>query len=115
MVTKIKSTAKQVDKQVNALIKLMMPFKPDKVILFGSYAFGGMHRDSDIDLLIVKKTKDAPSKRAYQVRKCLNSIDMAFDILVFTPQEIKHRLAVHDFFIKDILERGKVIYEKRKF
>lgn len=105
----------QLKRQVNNIIKSIQPFKPEKVILFGSYAWGQPKKDSDFDLFIIKQTKENPSKRAYKVRRCLNNINESFDILVFTHQEIQRRIAINDFFIQDILSRGEVIYEKAKF
>lgn len=105
----------QIKKQVNNIINSILPFKPERVILFGSHAWGKPKKDSDFDLFIIKRTKENPSKRAYRVRQCLNNINEAFDILVFTPQEVQKRIVVNDFFIQDILSKGKVIYEKSKF
>lgn len=105
----------QTKKQLNNIITSIKPFKPDKVILFGSRAWGKAKKNSDFDLLIIKKTKKNPSRRAYEVRGYLNNINEAFDILVFTPKEVEKRIALNDFFINDILEKGKIIYEKSKF
>lgn len=104
----------QTKKQVNSIINSIRPFKPEKVILFGSHAWGKPKNDSDFDLFIIKRTKENPSERAYKVRQYLNNINEAFDILVFTPQEVQKRIAVNDFFIQDILTKGKVIYEEAK-
>lgn len=100
--------------QVNQIINSICSFKPEKIILFGSRAWGKPKKDSDFDLFIIKKTKENSAKRTYKVRQCLNDINESFDILVFTPQEIQKRIAINDFFIQDILSKGKVIYERAK-
>lgn len=97
---------------INKIIQNLKPFKPEKIVLFGSHAWGKPKIDSDFDLFIIKKTRQNPAQRAYKVRQYLNNINEAFDILVFTPQEVQKRLALNDFFIRDIIKKGKVIYEK---
>jgi predicted nucleotidyltransferase len=95
------------------IVENLKPYQPKKIILFGSFAFGKRNKDSDIDLLIIKDTKKDHYKRIPEARAYLHNIDQAFDILVMTPQEIKKRLKLGDFFIKDILEKGKVLYEAK--
>lgn len=87
-------------------------YKPEKVILFGSRAWGKPHHDSDFDLMIIKKTTVDPVKRAFQVRTMLDKINKSFDILVLTPKELQYRLKINDFFIQDIVNKGHTLYEK---
>ena len=101
-------------KITNQIVKSLKPYKPGKVLLFGSFAQGKSKRDSDIDLLIIKKTKSSHSKRIPEVRMYLYNIDRAFDILVMTPEEIKKRLKMGDFFIEEIFQKGKLLYETKK-
>lgn len=100
--------------KINQITKNLKKYKPEKIILFGSYARGKSKRNSDIDLLIIKRTKRNPYKRIPEVRKYLYDIDKAFDILVLTPKEVQKRLELGDFFIEEIIKRGKVLYETRK-
>jgi predicted nucleotidyltransferase len=86
-------------------------YKPKKIILFGSFAWGKPNKNSDIDLLIIKDTKKDYYQRIPEVRSLLHNIDRAFDILVMTQKEVAKRLKLGDFFIEDILKKGKVIYE----
>lgn len=97
----------------NQIVESLKPYKPEKVVLFGSYVWGKPTKNSDIDLLIVKNTKRNFYRRIPEVRPYLYSIDNAFDILVMTPEEIKKRTKIRDFFIKEIIKRGRVLYEKR--
>ncbi|OGG87328.1 hypothetical protein CO134_03395 [Candidatus Kuenenbacteria bacterium CG_4_9_14_3_um_filter_39_14] len=101
-------------KKILTIAKKLRNYKPKKIILFGSYVNGKINQDSDVDLLIIKDTKQNPYERIPEVRKYLLGSDFAFDILVMTPQEIKRRLLVDDFFIKDIIQNGKVLYEAKK-
>ena len=101
-------------KYASKIVKNLKKYNPQKVILFGSHAWGKPGKDSDIDLLIIKKTKQNPYKRIPEARSYLYDINQAFDILVLTPSEIKKRLCLGDFFIEDIIKKGKVLYETKK-
>lgn len=84
-------------------------FAPEKIILFGSYAYGKPRENSDIDLLIVMNTKMKPYKQASIIRLFLDEIlrtDYSIDIIVRTPEEVEKRLKEGDFFFKGILEKG---------
>ncbi len=88
-------------------------YKPEKIILFGSYAWGKPTKDSDVDLLIVKNTNKNFFQRLFEVRQITDG-EMPLDILVRTPNEIRKRLELGDFFYEDIINKGKFIYEKSK-
>jgi len=100
-------------KKLKPIIQKLKSYKPDKVILFGSYAWGKPSKDSDIDLLIIKNTKQDPYQRIPEIRKKLNNFDFAFDILVLTPKELNKNLMANNFFFQDIVDKGKVLYEKK--
>ena len=85
-------------------------FKPEKIILFGSHAYGKPEWDSDVDLLIIMPFKGRPHRQAVNIRSRIEA-PMALDLLVRTPEEISKRLEMEDFFIREIVERGKVMYE----
>ncbi|MBI4063040.1 MAG: nucleotidyltransferase domain-containing protein [Elusimicrobia bacterium] len=85
----------------------------EKVILFGSYAWGNPGPDSDVDLFVVMKSKERPADRAMRVSDLLYPRPFPVDIMVRTPQEIKKRLSIGDFFIEEIVKKGKVLYERR--
>jgi len=86
-------------------------FEPDKIILFGSYAAGNPTSDSDVDLLIIMDTQRSTWNLAVEISSTLKH-SFPMDILVRTPQEIARRLQYGDFFIQDIMEKGKVLYER---
>ena len=100
--------------KINQTVKSLKKYKPEKIILFGSYAWGKPKKDSDIDILIIKKTKKNHYKRIPEAKKYLHGIDHAFDILVMNPEEVKKRLSLGDFFIEEIIKKGKILYESAK-
>ena len=85
-------------------------FHPNKIILFGSYAYGKPTEDSDVDMLVVMKFKGRGARKASEI---LLATDPRFpiDLLVRTPAQIKTRLKLGDFFIREITQKGKVLYE----
>jgi predicted nucleotidyltransferase len=85
-------------------------FKPEKIILFGSYAYGKPTLESDVDLLVVMPFEDSPFHQAHKIRRRLN-LALPMDLLIYTPAEIQYRLEIGDSFVREIVERGKVMYE----
>jgi len=85
-------------------------FQPEKVILFGSHAYGQPHADSDVDILVIMPTRNELDQA---VRICL-AVDYNFplDLLVRTPKNLAWRLAEGDSFLREVMDRGKVLYEK---
>jgi len=88
-------------------------YAPEKIILFGSAARGNPQPDSDLDLLIIKRSEQHEPERIREVSRLLQPRPMALHILVKTPEEIRERLAMNDSFIKEILDEGKVLYERQ--
>jgi predicted nucleotidyltransferase len=84
-------------------------FRPRKVILFGSYACGKPTEDSDVDLLVIMPLRGDPVYKSVEIAlKARPGFPM--EILVRTPAEVRKRLAWNDFFIREIMEKGKVLY-----
>jgi predicted nucleotidyltransferase len=98
-----------INKIVSAIIK---EYKPEKIILFGSYAYGKPSGDSDIDLLIVKNTDKRPIDRWIEVKRLLRDKNRMLPVspLVYTEKEIEERTAIRDFFVEEIFEKGEVLY-----
>src|SRR5262245_21240485 len=82
-------------------------FDPDKIILFGSYAYGTPHDDSDVDTLVIMPTWNQHSQ-AVQIRTAFTA-PFPMDLLVRTPKEMKWRLEERDSFLTVIMTRGKVL------
>ncbi len=91
-------------------------YDPERIILFGSCAHGKVREDSDIDMLIVKDTDRHPLDRIREVYRLVYSPDryLAFEPLVYTPQELARRIEMGDFFVEEILSEGKVLYERER-
>ena len=85
-------------------------FDPDQIILFGSHAYGTLNADSDVDLLVVTPTRN-PLDQALKIRLAI-SAPFPLDLLVRTPETLKWRLEEGDCFLREIVSRGKVLYEK---
>ena len=87
-------------------------YYPARIILFGSYARGTPRDGSDIDILVVKNTKENPRQRWLTVRRIVRPMTGQIPIspLVMTENELKQRIAAGDYFIKEILREGKVLY-----
>ncbi len=92
--------------------KLRENYTPEKIILFGSYAYGEPRPDSDIDLLIIKDTNERFIDRWVAVQQILSDSKrtVGLETLVVTPQEISRRLEIGDQFVREILEKGRVLY-----
>ncbi len=85
-------------------------YHPRRVILFGSYAYGKPTADSDVDLLVVMPHRGHPAAQAAEIRKNVRA-GFPMDLVVRSPKEIKRRMAMGDYFIHEIMECGKPIYE----
>lgn len=85
-------------------------FQPDKIILFGSHAYGTPHADSDVDLLVVMPARNAIDQ-AVKIRLAITA-PFPMDLIVRTPKELRWRLEEGDWFLREILSQGKVLYEK---
>lgn len=92
--------------------KLAEEYAPERIILFGSYAYGTPGPDSDIDLLIIKDTPERLMKRMVTVRRILTDPKrmVALEAIVLTPQELSQQLAKGNQFIQEIVEKGKILY-----
>jgi predicted nucleotidyltransferase len=90
--------------------KVAKRFEPEKIILFGSYAYGQPHADSDVDILVVMPARDELDQA---VKICLAmNYNFPLDLLVRTPENLARRLAEGDSFLREVMERGKLLYEK---
>jgi predicted nucleotidyltransferase len=103
------ATRAQLDKIVKQVVA---DYQPEKIILFGSYAYGKPSADSDLDLLIIKKTAERFIDRWTNVRKIVSDPERSipFEPLILTPRELEERLARGDQFIEEIMTKGVVLY-----
>jgi uncharacterized protein len=83
-------------------------FRPDKIILFGSYAYGVPHDDSDVDILVVMPAWNEISKASRICQTIPHSFPL--DLIVRTPKNLNWRLKEGDWFLREIVAKGKVLY-----
>ena len=91
-------------------VEVARRFKPARIILFGSYAYGTPTPDSDVDLLVVMPCKGRSLDAALKVRLAVPS-DFPLDLIVRKPAELRRRLALGDFFLREIVDKGIVLYD----
>jgi predicted nucleotidyltransferase len=84
-------------------------FRPAKVILFGSHAYGRPHPDSDVDLLVVMPTRRMIDQ-AVRIRWAIPA-PFPMDLLVRTPEFIRKRVDLGDWFLREVIEQGIVLYD----
>jgi predicted nucleotidyltransferase len=86
-------------------------FRPDRIIFFGSYASGVPTPDSDVDLLVVMQTRNQV-EQAVRIDEAIEDRGFPLDLIVRTPKTLETRLRWGDSFLREIVARGKVLYEK---
>ncbi len=94
--------------------RLAEEYRPERIILYGSYAYGTPNEDSDIDLFIVKESPLNRIMRAVEVRRILTDPKRRISISprVYTPSEVIERLALGDQFVEEVIKRGVTLYER---
>jgi uncharacterized protein len=85
-------------------------FQPEKIILFGSYAYGTPGEHSDVDLLVVMPARNQLDQ-AYKIRLAVPA-PFPMDLIVRTPKNLACRLKEGESFLTQIVARGKILYEK---
>jgi predicted nucleotidyltransferase len=108
------ATTRQRRRQIVRLCAVIArEFQPEKIILFGSWAYGKPDTDSDIDLLVVMPFEGSPFRQAGTIlHRVIQAVGvLPLDLLVRTAEQLDERLAMGDGFVREILERGKVLYE----
>jgi uncharacterized protein len=97
---------------IQAVVKqIAEQFQPDRIILFGSYAYGKPRPESDVDLLVVMDTSLRETEQAVQICQSI-PYHFGLDLLVRTPATLTRRLALGDQFLHEIISEGKVLYER---
>ena len=99
------------EKQIKCIVEVIVKnYKPDRVILFGSYAKGNPHKWSDLDFMIIKKTRTPFIKRPIEIMDLFNPYPHAMDFFVYTPQEFdksKNNSGSLAYFVN---KEGRVMY-----
>jgi predicted nucleotidyltransferase len=103
-----------IEKLKPEIIERLKPLNPDKIILFGSYAYGTPTEDSDIDLFLMREVepgaaRDLKVQAKLRLRDLMGKYKIGFDVLVAPEGFVSSR---DDYFYKvDILQNGKIIHE----
>jgi predicted nucleotidyltransferase len=89
--------------------RIAREFHPQKIILFGSSALGTATEDSDVDLLVIMPTEGSGLRKAAEI---MNKISprIPVDLIVRDPEDVQRRLEANDFFLREVTEKGKILY-----
>lgn len=98
-------------KQIQTLTEqIAREFRPERIVLFGSHAYGKPHKFSDVDLLVVMPFEGSPLQQAARIITRLQP-QCSLDLIVRTPEQVRERLAMQDGFMQEIFARGTTVYE----
>ena len=90
--------------------RIVREFHPQKIILFGSYVSGNAGEGSDVDLLVILPFEGQAIRKSAEILKKVQP-RIPVDLLVHTPDYVRNRLEWNDFFLREIMDRGKTLYE----
>lgn len=108
-------TERDVERELHTITQtIVRKFDPERIILFGSRVWGTPSVESDADLFVVKKTGRSTREVARDIDGALWGRHLPLDILVYTPEGVQRSLQNGNLFVRDILENGKVLYERRE-
>jgi uncharacterized protein len=94
------------------IANIVQGVKPEKIIIFGSYAKETTHENSDLDLLIIQETDEPKYKRSKTIRQLFDQQPCAMDILVYTPNEYEHLMQFKSLIPYIATKEGKIVYER---
>jgi len=100
------------DSKIKRVVECIKRYDPEKIIIFGSYVRGEADEYSDLDFVVIKKTKRRFIKRLIEVARLIDNDLGKVDIFVYTPQEFKRMIEEENPFIEQVIKEGRVIYEK---
>jgi predicted nucleotidyltransferase len=94
-------------KQIETYCRVLArEFRPKKIILFGSYAYGRPTLDSDVDLVVVMPFRGSDTKKVVEMQMRVGA-PFPMDMLLWKPERVRRT----DYFTREVLSRGKVMYE----
>ena len=102
---------RDVDMLKKEIVEKLKPLNPEKIILFGSYAYGNPTKDSDLDICVVEKNYKNRFQEKQKIRKLLKDIDLPKDILNPTLEEYEFYKNEFGSVYKDIEEKGVVLWK----
>ncbi len=92
--------------------RIAAKYRPEKIILFGSHAYGDPKPWSDVDLLVIMETELTERQQRLEISRFLHDRPFGMDIIVRAPANLAWRLKEGDFFLREIVGKGKLMYEK---
>ncbi len=110
MVTRVETVDESLLEEV--VRRIVAAVRPERIVLFGSYAYGTPTAGSDLDLLVIMNSDLPPHKRAALVYRALAGLVIPKDVVVYTPEEVEAWAEVPQAFVTAILRRGRILYEK---
>ena len=105
----LKLKSKPAQRIINRIIR---QYRPKKIIVFGSFARGDIHQGSDLDLVIIKNTKEKFLKRMDRVLDLCDG-EIAVEPLIYTEAEFEKMLKEGNDFLETVISEGKVVYERQ--
>ncbi len=101
-------------RQINDIVsKIANNYKPEKIILFGSYARGNFNDNSDLDFILIKDTIEPKHKRGLEVRRLFYGLPIPMDFKIYTTTEFSNELLNRYSFLSSAIEGSKVLYERK--
>ena len=100
-------TKRQIDGLTRRIVR---HFQPLRIVLFGSYAYGMPKEHSDVDLLVVLPSVESRLRKAVEIRNVVHG-GFPFDLIVHSRQSLQERLQKEDFFLMEVVQKGKTLYE----
>ncbi|MEK7080416.1 MAG: nucleotidyltransferase domain-containing protein [Patescibacteria group bacterium] len=93
--------------------QIVAEYDPEKIILFGSFAWGKPTEYSDFDLLVIKNSDKSNFEMVRDIYRIIFKKGEAVDILVYTPEQLERRKKLNDPFVLDIINNGKLLYARK--
>ena len=99
--------------QIEAVAKrIAEKFPVEKILLFGSYAYGEPEEGSDVDLLVVMETDKRPIQHTLDIIRSLSPLRFSIDVIVRSEKEIQRRISQGDWMLRDAYEKGRLLYAR---
>ena len=93
--------------------QIVAEYDPEKIILFGSFAWGKPTEYSDFDLLVIKNSDKSNFEMVRDIYRIIFKKGESVDILVYTPEQLERRKKLNDPFVLDIINNGKLLYARK--
>ncbi len=91
--------------------RIAREFDPDRIVLFGSHAYGSPRDDSDIDILVILPFTGKGLHKAVEILDRVNP-SFPIDLLARRPEDVASRYADGDPLIREAIDRGTTLYER---